>query len=1340
MNCHLKARLELVAERQRRLRFWRSLAACWAGAALAGLGLMALQRTSGWTSSLGCPALALLSVAALVVVLLRQGRAEPDWRALARQIEGRHPGLDGRLLTAIQQEPQGGRDLGFMQERLVREVLGQSQRNDWADIVPNSRLSWARAAHWVALALLAGALSGLRATGGRHLLARNPDFDFRIAVSPGDTQLERGESLVVVARFGRALPANVDLVIGPPAGATRRIPLVKSLSDPLFGCTVPEVATNLVYHVEYGPRRTGDFTVRVFEYPRLERADAEVTFPAYTGQPPKRMENTRRLSAVEGSRLDLAVQFNKPVASARLIAKGKERNALTLAPGTNGAMAVLKQFPLAASQSYELQLVDADGRTNKTPAQFVIEVLKNRPPELRLASPPGDLRPSPLEEVAFDGTVWDDFGVRAYGLGYTVAGKDLQLVELGSAVPAQEKRSFHYLLRLEELGAQPDQLISWFVWAEDTGPDGQARRTTGDLFFAEVRPFDEIFRQGSGLEGDGKGESQGGDQSGNQGGPSGKLVEMEKQIMIATWKLQREGRPAKEVRNPKSEVRRKSEIRNPKSEAFGQMSTPAFWQNYSAAGPMPDFNPARISVTRHSPLDTFLASNPLRISDFGFPSAFCLLPSTFAQPSPSPEQPPTPKPPEPGDDLGFRTPHSALRTQMAPPPPGPEDNLGVVLEAQTQALEQAKAEAQRQPDPRAAALWTTAIQEMERALARLGAATNSPASLPEALAAEQSAYQALLRVQEHEYQVSRRSNRGQRGNSAGQSMQRQLDQMDLAESENRYEQQRQAQAPPAGQRREQLQVLNRLQELARRQQDLNDRLKELQSALQEARSEEERAEIRRRLKRLQEEEQQMVADMDEVRQRMERPENQSSMAGERQQLEQTRQDVQRAAEAAGQGEASRAVAAGTRAQEQLQQLRDHLRKENSSQFADDLREMRAQARDLARQQENLQQQMQTEAAGARRSLSDSAERRQMLDQMARQRERLTNLVERASQVSEQAEAPEPLLSRQLYDTVRRFSQDSAKDVKDLQEQLFTRRVVTRSLLDRLNSPEPDGAKLLDAASELLRQDFLTEAGEAAQRAGPRLEELKRGVERAAESVLGDDTEALRLAQQELNRLTDQLQQEIQETQAQVPPPSGVQSPGAQSPQQGRSTQAQGGAPRANESSSASTGGRPNTASARGGGSDAATNRSPNPNPNPNLAGGGAGGLGANRPGDLNRLMDERLWRRAGPLAGDDFVSWSDRLRDVEEMIEEPVLRNQVAAARERARVLRLDLKRDHKKPDWDVVRLQVVNPLTEVRDRIAEELARRQSREALVPIDRDPVPNRYSELVRRYYEELGKDK
>jgi hypothetical protein len=125
-------------------------------------------------------------------------------------------------------------------------------------------------------------------------------------------------------------------------------------------------------------------------------------------------------------------------------------------------------------------------------------------------------------------------------------------------------------------------------------------------------------------------------------------------------------------------------------------------------------------------------------------------------------------------------------------------------------------------------------------------------------------------------------------------------------------------------------------------------------------------------------------------------------------------------------------------------------------------------------------------------------------------------------------------------------------------------------------------------------------------------------------------------------------------------------------------------------------------------------------------------------------MDQDLGGRAGaysgPITGDGYVDWSDRLRDVEELIEIPDLRNEVARARDRVRTLRQEFKRDKKKPDWAVVRTQVAAPLAEVRDQIAEELARRQSADAMVPIDRDPVPARYSDLVRKYYEELGKSK
>jgi len=108
------------------------------------------------------------------------------------------------------------------------------------------------------------------------------------------------------------------------------------------------------------------------------------------------------------------------------------------------------------------------------------------------------------------------------------------------------------------------------------------------------------------------------------------------------------------------------------------------------------------------------------------------------------------------------------------------------------------------------------------------------------------------------------------------------------------------------------------------------------------------------------------------------------------------------------------------------------------------------------------------------------------------------------------------------------------------------------------------------------------------------------------------------------------------------------------------------------------------------------------------------------------------------LTGEDFAQWNERLRDVEQLLDTPELRNAVAAARERARLLRRDA-RDQKKPDWAVVNLQIVQPLVEVRNRVAEELARRDSKDSLAPIDRDPVPSRFADSVRRYYEELGKD-
>jgi hypothetical protein len=1355
MNKLLKEKLSFVSARQQQLRFWCLLASSWAWVALVGLGVAIVQRLTGWSSWVALPAVVLLALLAWAFTLSKTSKDGTNWRLVALELEKEYPELDGRLLTAVQQEPADGQNLSYLQERLTSEALRHNDARDWAGNVSHRRLATARIVHWLALMLLGVVLVQLRVGPTHSFLA--PNHEIAINVTPGDVSLERGSALVVLARFSGALPANVELVISK-ASQTLRVPLVKSLADPMFGGTVAEVTSNISYHVEYAGRRTREYNVSVFEYPRLQRADVDVTYPSYTGEPVRHIDNTRRVSAVEGSSLELSFQLNKPVVLAQFVSRKQSGPTIPLIVESNQPFASLHEFFIESSKTYDLELRDGEGRTNKIPAQFVFEALKNRTPEIKLVSPRGDLRPSPLEEISFEGSVWDDFGVTDYGIGYSVPGQSDQFIPLGKSVPARQKQQFKYLLRLEDIQVKPDDLVSWFVWADDIGSDGNVRRTVGDLFFGEIRPFDEVFKEGQGMDGQGQGQGQG--QSGG-GSQTTRLTELQKQIISATWNLQRKKESSQsQGATPKRKI--------PSLPGRDSSNSASPLQNEGFAGDL-DQDHDSLLVQGMSGLAKAKLLSSVR---------------TFGRLA-TPEDGSTP-----ADDSA-----PAAKSRLSRRSSEGTEDITVVRDSQAEALEQAKAAAERARDARTEALWAAATKQMEQALAQLRDATNSAASFKQALAAEQAAYQTLLKLQEHEYQVSRQRNRGRSGNSRQQQMERQLEQMDLTQSEDRYENQRQAQAPQNSQTREQLQVMNRLQELARRQNDLNARLKELQTALQEAKTEQEREELRRRLKRLQEEEQQMLADVDELRQRMDRPENQSRMADERRQLDQTREDVQRAAEAASQGAASQALAAGTRAERQLQEMRDQLRKENSSQFADDLRNMRSQARELAQRQQEIQKDIRQDDSGGHKSLSEETDSKRLIDQLDRQKQLMTNLVDKATQISQQAESSEPLLSSQLYDTVRKFSQDSGKNLQQLQEELLGRGLMPGNLMETLkNDSEPDGAKLLDVTSEMLRRDFTAQANQASERAAGPIENLKRGVERAAESVLGNDTEALRLAQQELDQLTSQLQNEMTQAEQQAGRTNGAGELAArseneqnatagssrggnrdrdQSAQDRRSQADRSGNPATQNSSNpgeqsstvaqtkdgqtSESGGNPSSAnsgvdsqsganqrseqarSGRNRGASSADSRG-NPQSGSDIFSGSAAQWGGGGDWNFDRYLDGGAWRRSGPITGEDFLPWSDRLREIEEIIEQPDLRNEVAAARERARLLRQDFRRDLKKPDWAVIKTQVMTPLVEVRDRIAEELARRQSSDALVPIDRDPVPSRYSEIVRRYYEELGKDK
>lgn len=1407
----LQRQLEPVARRVRRFHLWRHLTVCWGAGALVGLLALVYEKRSG--DPMGTFLSFWLTVVGIVGIVLwrRNARWQPDYREIARKIEQQNPQLHALLLTAIEQrpDPKTGH-LNFLQERVVEQAIQESRRQSWVEAIPSSRMRWAQLGHLATLGLLCVLLINLRTDGGRSAEAVKSmaaHGKTAITVIPGDVSLEKGSPLAIMARFAGPLPADVTLLsrgTGNDAkGAVaeeRRTPLVKSLEDPVFATTLSEVNNDLVYRVAYPGHETREFKVSVFEFPRLDRANATVTSPAYTRLPEKQIPDTRRVSAVEGSQVRWELLLNKPVRSASFLTSQKTE--IPLQVFTNAARAELAQFLLVTNQTWELRLVDAEGRTNKVASQFVLEALTNRRPEIKIASPRGDQRVSPLEEVAFNAETWDDFGLEGYGLTFRIPGSAERTFGVVTNSGPNEKRAIQHLLRLEDLNLQAGGLVSWFMWADDIGPDGKIRRTTSDIFFAQVRPFEEVFRKAEG-GGDSDQEPPPGQQE------SAKLLELQKQVITATFKLQHQ--PAG-----------------------------------NAGGP-------------------------------------------FAK------------------------------------------DTDVVKQGQEKAQALAEAAKAKLEDAKMISILETVVEDMKKAAVQLSQAADAPsvAPLTPALDAEQSAYQGLLRLQAREFQVRKSKGKGKGEQQASSDqMQRQLDQLEMREEKDRYETQKQAAPEKNPQQQEQLQILNRLKELSQRQQDLNQQLKELQAALQAAKTEEEKEDLRRRLKRLKEEEQQMLSDVDELRQKMDRAADQSSVADAKQQLERTRGDMQRAAESMEKGQVSNAQAEGARAQQGLQEAKEDFRKKTANQFADDLKKMRGEARQLAQKQQEISQELQGAAQPKRRALADAEPKDQIARELAQQKTSLTNLLQQMRAVSEQSEPSDPVLSRHLYDAIRQADQQRAQ-------------------------------QQLDVSAEMLRRGFESQASQVSQKAGDSLEQLKKGVEKAAESILGDETEALRQAQRELAALGNQAEQEVAQATAPSPdspdnasnagglrstnrvaramtlasndqarqnrgargsqpgeqggdaaqekesgdqpsasdpqggdssqdpsasgsrraganqkgarseqqsasagkpglqekkdaagtektpgagenpdakgegkgegedpngqggqkaqsqgqqgqgkPAQGQQGQGqkgeqgqgqaqdqAQQAQQGEGQQGQGkqgqGKPAQGQQGQGKQGqgqqgqqgqgqgqgqgkgqqGQPQKGQGQGqgnqgqqqvaqnaqpGGKPGQGQGRPNPeqNPSPQREGqnpgrvtqrdgaqgrGGAGGERANR---NRQKIDDFLSGQTGPgskgpLTGEDYSQWADRLRDVEETLEDPALRAKVAQAREQARQLRNEFKQHAKEPQWDLVKTKIVEPLAEVRRQVSEELAKRESPDNLVPIDRDPVPKQYTERVKKYYERLG---
>jgi hypothetical protein len=456
---------------------------------------------------------------------------------VALYLEEHEPSLQAALVSAVEASRGGQQDSEstVLVRRLVEQAIERCLALDTVGRLERRPLRRAAVALG-ALALAAVAVFVLGPAFIRHaasallLVSRSVQAaaPYRIDVTPGDATVPRGADQTIAARLHGFAASDATLLVRKPAGgAFEALPLVAG-EDGRHEGMLFDLDAPVEYFVEAGGVRSPVFTLRVVDLPYVKTLRLELRFPAYTGLPPQTIESGGDLAVVRGTEVHVQVVPTMKSPGGRIVLDDKET--VALAAGTDDTLTGV--FKAARDGFYRIDLEAPTGERVAASPQYTIDVLGDQPPTVSFSRPGRDTTASPIEEVFVEATAEDDFGIQNLELVYSVNGGPEQRVTLFAGRNRLAEVSAGHTFYLEELDVQAGDSVSYFARATDNDTIDGAKRATSDLYFVRVRPFKKDFRPALSMGGGGGG--------GGAGEPVDALSEQQRQIIAATFNLQRD--------------------------------------------------------------------------------------------------------------------------------------------------------------------------------------------------------------------------------------------------------------------------------------------------------------------------------------------------------------------------------------------------------------------------------------------------------------------------------------------------------------------------------------------------------------------------------------------------------------------------------------------------------------------------------------------------------------------------------------------------------------------------------------------------------------------------------